>query len=283
MEIGVFLAVLFVVTILAGLVGSLAGLGGGVVVVPVLILLGFPFVDAVGVSMITILATSTTSGAAYVHDHLTDIRIGMLLEIATVPGAFVGAVAAIYVARIGWEDALVIALGIVLLISAVGTALRNDLDTSGEAHPDRLSRRLGLEGAYYDVRLQREVRYRAEDTTSAFGVMFSAGVVSALFGIGAGVFKVFALEGALRLPMKVATATSNFMIGVTAAAGASLLVMAGYVNPIFAAPAALGTTVGSYVGSRILPRLHNRSVRWFFVGVVFVLGIEVLLRGFGLA
>ncbi len=284
MNLALFLTLILLMTVAAGLLGSLTGLGGGVVAVPVLIVFfQFPFVDAVGVSLITILATSTTSGAAYVRDHITDLRIGMFLEIATVPGAFVGAVAAIYLARSNLEDALLVALGAVLILSAVSSLLRGRRTETHTARPDRISRFFGFRGTYRDQALGESVSYQGENTRGALGVMFCAGVVSALFGIGAGVLKVFALEGALNLPMKVATATSNFMIGVTAAAGASVLLMAGYVNPLFAAPAAIGTALGSYVGSHYLPRLRNEAVRWIFVVVVFALAIEVILRGVGFA
>ncbi|MHB1931832.1 MAG: sulfite exporter TauE/SafE family protein [Thermoplasmata archaeon] len=284
MNLALFLSLILLMTIAAGLLGSLTGLGGGVVAVPVLIVFfQFPFVDAVGVSLITILATSTTSGATYVRDHITDLRIGMFLEIATVPGAFVGAVVAIFLARSNLEDALLVALGAVLILSAVSSLLRGRQTSTHGGRPDRISRYFGFRGTYHDHALGTAVSYEGENTKGALGVMFCAGVVSALFGIGAGVLKVFALEGALNLPMKVATATSNFMIGVTAAAGASVLLMAGYVNPLFAAPAAIGTALGSYVGSRYLPRLRNEAVRWIFVVVVFALAIEVILRGVGFA
>ncbi len=137
-------------------------------------------------------------------------------------------------------------------------------------------------GRYRDRLLGRDVAYEAESTTPALGVMFGAGLTSGMFGIGAGVFKVLALEKYLRLPMKVATATSNFMIGVTAAAGAGILFAAGLINPLIAAPVALGTAAGAYGGSRLLPHLRNQTVRLVFVPFVVILAVESILRGFGL-
>lgn len=283
MLLAIVLLLVFLVAIAAGFIGSLVGLGGGVVIVPALVILfNVPFPDAVGASLVAVLATSITSGAAYVEDHLTDLRVGMFLEIATVPGALVGAVATVFLATHGLEAAAMIAFGVVLLLTLPGALSRRSEEIPTPGPPDRVSRALGLEGTYHDQRLDREVAYRAERTAPALGVMFGAGVVSALFGIGGGVLKVFALERELNLPMKISTATSNFMIGVTVAAGASVLLIAGYVNPVLAAPVALGTALGSYTGSRILPGFSNVRVRAIFVPVLLVLALEIILRGLGL-
>jgi uncharacterized protein len=282
-ELALFLVVLLVIGVLAGLVGSLSGLGGAVVVIPVLaIVFSVPFSLAAGAGFVTILATSSATGASYVRDHLSDLRIGMFLEIATVPGALVGATATVFLTHADLNNALLVALGIVLLAIIPGSIARRNIELPSGIVPDARSRRLGLEGEYYDAALNRDVRYVAGDTSPALGVMLGAGLVSGMFGIGAGVFKVLALERYLGLPMKVATATSNFMIGVTAAAGAGILLAAGYINPVISAPVAIGTAVGAYVGSRTLPGLRNRTVRLLFMPVVAVLAIEVILRGFGL-
>ena len=283
MDLGLFMLLLALVAVLAGLVGSLTGLGGGVVVIPVLVIFfGVPFPIAVGTGAMTILATSSTTGAAYLRDRLTDLRIGMFLEIATVPGALVGATVTVFLAHANLENALLIALGFVLLAIVPGSIARRNEELPSGVVPDARSRSLGLVGEYHDEALGQEVHYQAADTDPAIGVMFGAGVVSGMFGIGGGVFKVLALERFLRLPMKVSTATSNFMIGVTAAAGAGILLAAGYVNPLIAAPVALGTAAGAYVGSRILPGLRNRTVRLLFLPVIVGLAIEVILRGLGL-
>ena len=268
----------------AGLLGSLTGLGGAVVVIPVLLVVfGVPFPIAAGTGLVTVLATSTTTGAAYVREKLTDLRLGMFLEIATVPGALLGATLTIFLTHADLDRVLLIALGAVLLATIPGSiARRGDDATPARIPPDARSTRLGLRGTY--VRTTGElVDYQAARTSPALGVAFLAGLVSGTFGIGGGVFKVHAMERYLRLPMKVATATSNFMIGVTGAAGAGVLLAAGYVDPVVAAPAALGTTVGAYLGSRILPRLRNRTVRYLFLPVIALLAVETILRGLGLA
>ena len=282
MDLVLFVVLLLLFAVGAGFLGSLAGLGGGVIIVPILVLLGVPFVLAVGASAISVLATSTTAGSAYVHDHLTDLRIGMFLEIATVPGAMVGATVTVLLARSGLQDVLLIVLGVILLATIPGSFLGYRAEVPTGVKPDHTARRLGFGGSYFDRHLNRQVDYMGESTRPAAGVMFGAGLVAGMFGIGSGVLKVLALDRALKLPMKVSTATSNFMIGVTAAAGSGVLIAAGYVNPLLAAPVALGTTVGSLIGSRILPGLSNRVVRFVFLGLMAALAIELILRGVGI-
>lgn len=277
-----FLLILFAVALLAGLVGSLAGLGGGVVVLPVLVILfQIPFVEAVGASAVSVLATSITAGSAYVQNHLTDIRIGMFLEIATVPGAFLGIGLTLFLAKSSLEPVLLVLLGIVLLSTLPASLRRWGEEVPTDVVQDERSKRLHLEGSYYDSHLKRRVEYWAADTRGALGTMFGAGVVSGMFGIGSGVLKVVALERFLRLPVKVATSTSNFMIGVTVAASTSVLFVSGYINPALAAPVAIGTAVGSWGGSRVFPHLSNRLVRAIFIPVLIVLAVEVILRGVG--
>ena len=285
MELLLFAALLVVTGVFAGLVGALTGLGGAVVALPVLVVaFGVPFPEAAGAGLLTILATSSTTGAAYVRDHLTDLRIGMFLEIATVPGALVGATATVFLVHAQLSTALLFALGAILLALVPGTIARNRQPTPTQAGPsDVTSRRFGLSGAYYDRARQETIAYAAARTKPALSVGFVAGAVAGMFGIGGGVFKVLALEHYLRLPMKVATATSNFMIGVTGAAGASVMMVAGYVNPVIGGPLAVGTAFGAVGGSRLLPHLRNRTVRWLFVPVLIVLGVEVILRGLGWA
>jgi len=282
-ELLLFVLLIFLAGAGAGLVGSLTGLGGAVVVIPVLLIaFDVPFPIAAGAGLITVLATSTTTGAAYLRERLTDLRIGMFLEIATVPGALIGASLTVFLTHADLDRALLIALGAVLLATIPGALRRRTQDAGGAARPDARSSRLGLEGTYVDE-AGLSTDYRAARTDPALGVAFGAGLVSGMFGIGGGVFKVISMEHYLRLPMKVATATSNFMIGVTAAAGAGVLLAAGYVDPVLAAPAALGTTAGALLGSRILPGLRNQTVRYLFLPLIAVLAVETILRGLGWA
>lgn len=282
-DLALFVLLLVLVAVAAGLVGSLTGLGGGVVVIPLLIVLfGASVPIAIGTGFVTILATSSATGAVYVRDRLSDLRIGMFLEIATVPGALLGATATVFLTHADLQSALLIALGLVLLTIIPSSLARRNIELPEPRVPDARARSLGLVGEYHDNALDRDVAYRATRTSPALRVMFGAGLISGMFGIGAGVFKVLALERFLNLPMKVSTATSNFMIGVTAAAGAGIMLSAGYVNPIVAAPVAIGTTFGALIGSRVLPGLRNRTVRLLFLPVIAVLAIEVILRGLGL-
>ena len=281
MDLVLFVVLLLLFAIGAGFLGSLAGLGGGVIIVPILVLLGVPFVLAVGASAISVLATSTTAGSAYVHDHLTDLRIGMFLEIATVPGAMVGATVTVLLARSGLQDVLLIVLGVILLATIPGSFLGYRAEVPTGVKPDHTARRLGFGGSYFDRHLNRQVDYMGESTRPAAGVMFGAGLVAGMFGIGSGVLKVLALDRALKLPMKVSTATSNFMIGVTACASTGVLLAAGYVNAVLAAPVAIGATVGALVGSYVLPGMRNRTVRIAFTLVLIGLSIELIIRGLG--
>ncbi len=278
----ILLLLILLVGVAAGLLGSLSGLGGGVVIVPLLVVaFQIPLVDAIGASAVSVLATSTATGAAYVRDRLTDIRIGMFLEIATVPGALFGVTATLLLAKSGLGSALLVALGAVLLFT-VPSSLSRAAKPAGERRVDRRSRALKLKGSYYDPHLGREVSYEAERTTPALATMFAAGTVSGMFGIGGGVLKVLALERFLGLHAKVATATSNFMIGVTVAASSGVLLLAGDVNPVIAGPVALGTAVGAMVGSRLLPGMSSARVASIFLVLVAVLGVELVLRGLGI-
>ena len=269
---------IFFVSLLAGVIGALAGVGGGILVVPALtILFGVDIRLAIGASIVSVIATSSGAAAAYVRDRMTDMRVGMFLELATTTGAVCGALLAAVVA----PAALYILLGIVLLFSAVQQAFRlgEELPPVVEASP--LAARMRLVGEYPDARLGRDVPYAAQRVPLGFVLMAGAGVVSGLLGIGSGALKVLAMDGAMRLPMKVSSATSNFMIGVTAAASAGIYLGRGDVDPTLAAPVALGVLAGATLGARVLPRLSNRSVRLVFLPVLVAVGVETLLKGLG--
>jgi uncharacterized membrane protein YfcA len=269
---------IFAISILAGLVGALAGVGGGILIVPTLTLLfGIDIRLAIGASIVSVIATSSGAAAAYVRDRMTDMRVGMFLELATTTGAVVGALLAAIVA----QAFLYILLGVVLLGSALMQVLRLGEEMPPEVEPSGLAARLHLASSYPDARLGREVSYAARRVPLGFVLMWGAGLVSGLLGIGSGALKVVAMDGAMRLPMKVSSATSNFMIGVTAAASAGIYLGRGDVDPTLVAPVALGVLAGAMLGARLLPRLANRHVRWIFLPVLVVIGIQTLLRGFG--
>jgi uncharacterized membrane protein YfcA len=270
MTILTFTLAIFGTSILAGLLGALTGLGGGVVVVPVLALLFH--VDlryAIGASLVSVIATSSGAAAAYVREGFSNIRIGMFLEIATTLGALVGA----YLTAMISTKAIGIVFGIVLLYSAISSFRGKHEDATPE-HTGGLADRLRLEGEYpTDSGLQP---YVARHVPAGFGIMFLAGGLSGLLGIGSGAVKVLAMDQAMRLPFKVSTTTSNFMIGVTAAASAGIYISRGYIMPSLAMPVMLGVLGGSLVGSRILVRARVSTLRMIFAVVIVVLGVEMI-------
>ncbi len=269
---------IFAVSLLAGLIGALAGVGGGILVIPALtILFGVDIRLAIGASIVSVIATSSGAAAAYVRDRMTDMRVGMFLELATTTGAVAGALLAAVVA----PALLYVLLGLVLLFSAVQQVLRLGEELPPVVHLSPLAGRLRLAGAYPDARAGTDVPYAAQRVPLGFALMAGAGLVSGLLGIGSGALKVLAMDGAMRLPMKVSSATSNFMIGVTAAASAGIYLGRGDVDPTIAAPVALGVLAGATIGARVLPRLANRTVRLIFLPVLVGVGVETLLRGLG--
>ena len=269
---------IFAVSVAAGLIGALAGVGGGILVIPALTIgFGVDIRLAVGASIVSVIATSSGAAAAYVRDRMTDMRVGMFLELATTTGAVCGALLAAVVA----PEFLYVLLGAVLLASAAMQVARLGEEALPTDPPSALATRLRLESSYPDRMLGREVPYSARRIPLGFVLMWIAGVVSGLLGIGSGVLKVLAMDGAMRLPMKVSSATSNFMIGVTAAASAGIYLSRGDVDPRIAAPVALGVLAGALVGARLLQRLSNRSVRLVFLPVLVAVGIETVGRGLG--
>lgn len=267
------LAVLiWIISLIAGLLGSLTGLGGGVVIVPVLVLLfHIDLRYAIGASLISVIATSSGAAAAYVREGFSNIRIGMFLEMATTVGALLGAT----LTGIISPRSIAIIFGVVLVYSA--WAAFRQKSTRGRREPDRLALALELKGDYPAPEGQEE--YVAQHVPAGFGLMFVAGTLSGLLGIGSGAVKVLAMDQAMKLPFKVSTTTSNFMIGVTAVASAGIYLSRGYINPTLAAPVMIGVLIGSMVGSRLLVRMKVNVLRLIFALVIVVLGIEMIFNG----
>jgi uncharacterized membrane protein YfcA len=269
-----FALIVFFGSVVAGLVGALTGLGGGVVIVP---LLTFAFhVDfryAAGASIISVIATSSAAASAYVKEGYTNLRIGMFLEIATTLGALGGALLAVYL-KTEWLSAL---FGIVLLYSALSAGKNHDekpLPTS-----DPLALRLRLPGNYPGP-LGHEIAYGVRRVPAGFSLMVLAGALSGLLGIGSGAFKVLAMDRAMGIPFKVSTTTSNFMIGVTAAASAGVYFSKGFINPLIAGPVMLGVLAGATAGTRFLIRWRTPVLRRIFSVVLVGLGLLMLWNGF---
>lgn len=270
-----FALLVFLGSALAGLVGALTGLGGGVLLVPMLVLLfGVDLKLALGASLVSVIATSSGAAAAYVREGFTNLRIGMLLEVATTLGAVAGAtLTAILPHR------LVAGVFGLVLLHAAYTGLRN-LDQDAQAEPgpsDPLALRLRLEGAYPGPK--GPVPYRVHRVLPGFALMGLAGVLSGLLGIGSGAVKVLAMDRVMGLPYKVSTTTSNFMIGVTAAASAGIYLKNGFIHPDLAFPVMLGVLLGALLGARVLPGARVGRLRTLFVGVVALLGVEMLIQG----
>jgi hypothetical protein len=262
-----------VTAMLAGFLGALTGLGGGVVIVPVLCL--FFKIDlhyAIGASLVSVIATSSGAAAAYVRDGYSNIRIGMFLEVATTLGALLGAY---LVAKVS-ANWIGVVFGAVLLYSA-WASLHHSAPGPKTNQKDALAARLNLRGSF-PVKDKKE-EYIAEHVPAGFGIMFVAGTLSGLLGIGSGAVKVLAMDQVMKLPFKVSTTTSNFMIGVTAAASAGVYLSRGYILPELAMPVMLGVLAGSLAGSRVLIRAQVKTLRWVFAVVIVALGAEMIFNG----
>ena len=269
-----FTVLLALGSFVAGFLGALTGLGGGVVVVPLLALVfGVDIRYAIGASLVSVIATSSGAAAAFVREGYSNIRIGMFLEIATTIGAIVGAMIATHVTT----GTTGIVFGLVLLYSAFLSG-RRQRDVPVDPSPDRLATALKLNGAYPVGNALRS--YTVHRVPLGFSLMFGAGTLSGLLGIGSGAIKVIAMDQAMRIPFKVSTTTSNFMIGVTAAASAGIYLSRGYIDPGIAMPVMLGVLAGSLLGARVVVRVRTKWLRLVFSVVIVVLGLEMIYNGF---
>ncbi|HKW96781.1 MAG TPA: sulfite exporter TauE/SafE family protein [Bryobacteraceae bacterium] len=275
MHILQFTPLVFAIAALAGFLGALTGLGGGVIVTPALtLLLGVDLRYAIGASLVSVIATSSGAAAAYVREGFSNIRIGMFLEIATTFGALAGA----FLAARTPTSALAIIFGAVLLHAAWQSSRGQLEDAAGDAPSDSLAARLKLDGSYpTDAGPQH---YPVHRVKTGFALMFGAGAISGLLGIGSGALKVIAMDQAMRIPFKVSTTTSNFMIGVTAAASAGVYLSRGYVDPGLAMPVMLGVLSGSILGARHLIGARTRVLRRVFAWVVALMALEMIFSGF---
>lgn len=273
MTVSVFTFLVASGSFLAGFLGALTGLGGGVVIVPLLtIIFGLDIRYAIGASLVSVIATSSGAAAAYVREGFSNIRIGMFLEIATTFGAIAGALIAAKVST----GAIAIIFGLVLLYSAFLSG-RAQPEHAPDTRPDALGKRLRLNSSYPTAAGLQP--YTVHNVPGGFGMMFGAGILSGLLGIGSGAVKVLAMDQTMRIPFKVSTTTSNFMIGVTAAASAGVYLSRGYIDPGLAMPVMLGVLAGSMTGAKVLVRAKTRVLRFVFAIVIFALGIEMIING----
>ncbi len=261
-------------SILVGLLGSLTGLGGASILVPLLVLLGIPVKEAIASAMVTIIATSSGSAATYVRERIANVKVAMYLEVFTVLGAIAGATITRLIAPIY----LYFFFAAFLLTSFLKPGA-NRGEYTPAATQDRFSRWLGLSGSYYDRASERQVEYRVTHAALGGLGMLVAGLAAGMLGIGAGAFKVTVQENVLRLPPKVSSTTSNFIIGMTALAGVSVYLFSGLLNLTLMAPIALGATIGAFIGGRVLNRISDRRLRILFYTVVAFLIVQMLYKG----
>jgi uncharacterized membrane protein YfcA len=266
---------LFFISIVAGFVGAMSGMGGGVVLIPALTVFGLDIKPAIAISIISVIATSSGSASAYVRDRITNLKVGMFLEMFTIVGALIGA----SITVVSAQRPLFLLFGLVLLASWGALFTQQHPSWRPVTAQDGLSRWLELEGEYYDRATRQCVHYHGARAAVGGPLMFGAGLIAGLLGIGAGALKVLIHDLVMGLPPKVSTTTSNLIIGVTALAGTSVYLAAGLIDPGLAAPVMLGIVLGAFIGTRLLVRLTNQAVRRFFLVVLLVLGIEMLVRG----
>jgi uncharacterized protein len=270
MNINEFTLLILAVSLVAGFLGALTGLGGGVVIVPLLTLVfKIDIRYAIGATLISVIATSSGAAAAYVKEGYTNIRVGMFLEIATTIGALVGASLAVVLST----SLISFIFGIMLIYSAYLT-IKHHKEIMKNKKPDALATRLKLDGTFPTE--QGIQSYHVYAVPQGFGLMGLAGVLSGLLGIGSGVIKVLAMDQIMQIPFKVSTTTSNFMIGVTAAASAGIYFSRGYIDPGLAMPVMLGVLLGSMIGARVLVNAKTQLLRMIFAGLIFILAIEMI-------
>jgi len=273
-----FLLALFATSVGTGALGAMLGLGGGTLLVPILtIFFGINLHYAMGASLVSVIATSSGAAAAFLWLGLSNMRVGLFLAVPTIVGALLGATLVGVVPPRVLELIFGVAIGWAGLITLRQPRLAGA--AAAEAHPLAVS--FGLQGAYFDQALGHEVPYSSRGVKRGVGAMFVTGVLSGLLGIGAGAFTVLSMDSFMKLPMKVATATSNFLIGITAAASAGIFFGRGDVHPLIAGPVAIGVLIGAYLGTRVLARMTNTTVRRLFLLVVFYLSLSMILRGLG--
>lgn len=271
------------IAVFAGFLGSLVGLGGGIIITPALtILFGFDIKYAIGASIVAVIATSSGSAIAFVKDHVSNMRVGMLLEVFTTAGGVVGAL----MAGVFSSKLLYIFFSLILLNSFYGMLKKTGLITKlkkeeENVENDKYADKYKLNSTYYDKATGKTVKYNVTNVPQGSLVMFGAGFASGLLGIGSGAFKVVALDTYMKLPIKVSTATSNFMMGVTATASALIYFFNGTINPVVAAPIAIGTLIGSRTGAKVMQRLDAKYIRYIFLPILLFTIINMFLKGLG--
>ncbi len=271
----VFSIILFLGAMFAGMLGSLTGLGGGVVVIPLLTLgFGVDMRYAIGAALITSIATSSGAAAAYIKERFTNTRLGMFLEVATTTGAVVGAMVAMYLPT----NYIAILFGFVLIFSGAMSVRKKNTLPDGKPKADVWATKLKLNSSFPDK--NGEVQYSVQNVAGGYALMTLAGILSGILGIGSGALKVLAMDTMMKIPFKVSTTTSNFMVGVTAAASAVIYWQRGYIAPGLAFPIVSGVLLGAFFGAKILMKANVQTLRMIFCAVITVIAIQMIYNGF---
>lgn len=268
------------VGIFAGIMGSILGIGGGMIVTPIVTLaMGLDIKYAIGASIIAVIATSSGSTIAFLKDDVLNLRVAMFLEIATTIGAIIGALLT------GAFEPMIlyILFGSLLVFSSwnMYRKMRSGQEVLQQVHADKWAEKFNLNSSYYDKNTKQQVDYQVENVPGGFLIMLGAGLASGMLGIGSGAFKVMAMDGAMKMPLKPSSATSNLMMGVTAAASATVYFFNGSIRPDLAVSLALGILGGSTIGTRIMQILPSKIIRLIFIPILLYLGLQMILKGFG--
>jgi uncharacterized membrane protein YfcA len=268
---------IFLMSILAGLIGAVFGLGGGILIIPFLTLVeGVPVPYAIGASIVSVVATSSASAATFVQDRLTNLRLGMFLEVGTVLGAITGAFVAGFLA----PSILFVLFGLMLIYASAIMIAGRRIDFPSGVVPDKTAQKLRLGSEYFDPATGATSRYEVTNTLRTLGISGIAGVVSGLLGVGGGIISVPTMNLLSKVPVKVASATSNFMIGVTAAASSTVYFVRGDVQPLLVAPLMIGVVIGAALGTRLLRRTPPLKVKLLFAILLVTISVLMILKGF---
>jgi uncharacterized membrane protein YfcA len=268
---------IFLMSILAGLIGAVFGLGGGILIIPFLTLVeGVPVPYAIGASIVSVVATSSASAATFVQDRLTNLRLGMFLEVGTVLGAITGAFVAGFLA----PSILFVLFGLMLIYASAIMIAGRRIDFPSGVVPDKTAQKLRLGSEYFDPATGATSRYEVTNTLRTLGISSIAGVVSGLLGVGGGIISVPTMNLLSKVPVKVASATSNFMIGVTAAASSTVYFVRGDVQPLLVAPLMIGVVIGAALGTRLLRRTPPLKIKLLFAILLITISVLMILKGF---
>jgi len=266
---------LLLISIIVGFIGALTGLGGASMLIPILVFLGIPVKEAIASSMVVIIATSSGAASSFVRERITNVKVAMYLEMFTSVGAIIGATITTIVAPVF----LYFFFAAFLLTSFIKSKDSISRSYVSPKKQDKLSRWLELQGSYFDKAKKQVIEYKLNHSLLGGLGMFVAGLAAGMLGIGAGAFKVTVQENVLKMPSKVASATSGFIIGMTALAGVSVYFFSGLLNLTLMTPMAIGATIGGLMGGRVLNRLHGRVLRTLFLVVVFLIVVQMLYKG----